>query len=42
MLTGIGYINASLMQKRQVDEDGENIHSHTRCVGYMEEGGGGY
>ena len=35
------YINASLMQKRQVDKDGENLHSHTRCVGYMEEGGGG-
>ena len=34
------YINASLMQKTQVDEDRENLHSHTRCVGYMEEGGG--
>ena len=34
------YIIASLMQKRQVDEDRENLHSHTRCVGYMEEGGG--
>ena len=30
------YRNASLMQKRQVDEDRENLHSHTRCVGYME------
>ena len=35
------YINASLLQKRQVDEDRESLHSHTRCVGYMEEGGGG-
>ena len=35
------YTNASLMQKRQVDEDRMNLHSHTRCVGYMEEEGGG-
>ena len=35
------YINASLMQKGQVDEDRENLHSHTRCVGYMKEGCGG-
>ena len=30
------YINASLMQKRQVDEDRENLHSHKRCVEYIE------
>ena len=35
------YINVSLMQNRQVDENRENLHSHTRCVEYMEEGGGG-
>lgn len=29
------------MQKRQVDEDGENLHPHTKCVVFMEEEGGG-
>ena len=35
------YIHASLMPKRQVDEHKEILHSHTRCVDYMEEGGRG-
>ena len=37
------YMNESLMQKkkRQVNEERGNLHSHTSCVGYMEEGGGG-
>ena len=35
------YIHTSLMPKRQVDEHREVLHSHTRCMGYIEEEGDG-
>ena len=37
------YVPGSIMHKRQVDEDKENLHSYTKCVcggGVMKEGGG--
>lgn len=34
-------IHESLVQRRQVDEKRENLHSHTKCVRFMEEGGVG-
>ena len=34
-------MHESLMQKRQVDKDGENLHFYTKCVGFMKEEGRG-